>query len=270
LRSRYLFLIFALSIFPSIIKAQKGLYMGVSANAGTAIIANQNLYGVKWYGIGKFDPAHQFTVGYGATAKIGYNFSPPMGLLLEVGYQHRGQKYEDVDSKDITHKKEVDLEYFTTGIYFRYTSIFKKNYYKKEQKVRLAVVVGPQFSTLLKANQTYGLENDVLDLIDLPIDLSDLPYPSNSPFWSSDYNFEVDDNDKELFKNFNIGLLARVGVDIYPKPWFFISPTISTFISVTDINSSKYTQHSGYGTSRIADIGFDLGVGFYIDSKKEN
>jgi hypothetical protein len=257
-----------LGVLPLTVSAQKGVYLGLSGNAGSTFVANQNLYGIKWYDIGKFDPAHQFTVGYGATAKVGYNFSPPMGLLLEIGYQHRGQNYNDEDSKEVIHKKSIDLNYLTTGIYYRYTSIFKKNYYKQNQKIRLAVVVGPQFNVLLAANQTYGLENDILELLNLPIDLDDLPYPSNNPpVWSSDYDFSTEDDDKALFKNFNIGLLARVGVDIYPKSWFFISPTITTYLSITDINNSNYTKHSGYGTSRALDVGFDLGIGFYIEGK---
>ncbi len=116
--------------------AQKGFYSGFSANVGSTTVANQNIYGVKWSGLGTFDPAHKFTVGYGFTGKIGYNITPPIGFLAEIGYQKRGQNYEDTDSKETTHSKSIDLNYITTGLYFRYTSIFKKNYYKKEQKVR--------------------------------------------------------------------------------------------------------------------------------------
>ena len=248
---------------------QKGFYAGFSGNAGISAIGNQNLYGLKWSYLNNdktFDPAYKLTLGYGANAKIGYNFSPPLGMQFELGYQKRGQNYEDTDGKDVTHTKDISLNYITTGVYFRYTSIFRKNFYKREQKVRLAITVGPQINVLVSADQTYSLSGEIIDAFGL--DLNDIDYPSNNPpQWTSDYNFTSTDNDKELFRNVDIGLLARVGVDFYPKKWFFISPTLTSYLSLTDINNKDYTQHSGYGQSRNFSVGFELGIGFYVNKK---
>ncbi|MCB0503763.1 MAG: outer membrane beta-barrel protein [Bacteroidetes bacterium] len=263
----FLFLFVFAFTFRSI--GQKGLYVGFAGNVGISAIGNQNLYGMKWNYLNKdksFDPAYKITMGYGANAKLGYNFTPPIGMQLEVGYQSRGQKYEDTDGRDVTHTKDISLNYITTGVYFRYTSIFRRNYYKKEQKVRLAITVGPQFNVLLSADQTYSLSGEVLNVLGL--DLTDIDYPSsNPPAWTSDYNFSNDADDKALFRNYDIGLLARIGVDFYPKKWFFISPTITSYLSLTDINDKDFSVHSGYGQSRNFSMGFELGFGFYMNKE---
>lgn len=263
---RILFIL--LCLLPILGFAQKGFYGGFAANGGTSVIFNQNLYGVKFLYLTSndktFDPAHKLTIGYGATGKIGYNFIPPLGLQLEVGYQSAGQKYEDTDGRDVLHKKDIHLSYITTGVYLRYTSIFRKNYYKQNQKVRLALTIGPRINILVNANQTYSLESEIANLLDL--DLVDIAYPaSNTPFYSTDYSFGKNEDDKNLFKNLDVGLLAKIGVDIYPKKWFFISPTLVSYLSFTDINNKNFTSHRGYGQSRNFSIGFEIGVGFYFD-----
>ena len=247
--------------------AQKGFYAGFSGNLGTTYVVNHNLYGIKWGHLNKdktFDPAHKTAIGYGGTAKVGYNFIPPLGIQGEVGYQARGEKYEDTDGSDFTHHKDIELNYITVGVYLRYTSIFKKNFYKKEQKVRLALTIGPQINVLFSAKQEYSVTGEAIDLLNL--NFENIDYPSNnSPAWTSDYSFTTEQNDKALFKNYDIGLLSRIGVDIYPKPWFFISPTLTSYFGITDVNDKKYTEHSGYGQSRNFAIGVELGFGFYVN-----
>lgn len=249
--------------------AQKGFYAGFSGNVGTSIVANQNLYGVKFQYLNKdktFDPAHKLTIGYGGLAKIGYNFSPPIGLQFELGYQSRGQNYDDTDGQNVNHQKEIKLNYITTGVYFRYTSIFRKNFYKKEQKVRLALTIGPQFNVLVGASQQYSLYGDNFSTFNLDYENIDYPAPApDLPFWTSPYNFTTEDDDKKLYKSLDVGILGRIGVDIYPKPWFFISPTITSYLSLTDINAEEYTTHSGYGASRNIAVGFEIGFGFYVN-----
>lgn len=261
------FLIMALGIKES--QAQKGFYVGFSGNATTTFVLNQNTYGVRWNfpNSRDFQLAYKPTIGFGGALKLGYNFKPQWGLEWHTGYQSGGLDFKDEDRNGVTHRRSIGVDYITFAMPFRYTSIFKKNKYKQEQKVRLAVVVGPQFGVLVSGNLEYTIELDGTKLEDEVLNYpNDYVIIEEVPVYAETF-YEVDPeaNDKDYYNSFDFGILAQAGLDIYPKPWFYISPVITSYIGVTDVNAKAFRKHSGYGPSRNFNIGLNLSMGFYIN-----
>ncbi len=245
--------------------AQKGFYLGISGNVGASFVANQNTYGVKWdlQGIRDFQLAYNANAGFGGGLKFGYNFKPQLGVQLDIGYQKGGMSYEDIDANDIMHRKEISQNYITIRPAIRYTSILKKNYYKQNQKVRIAILFGPQIGILTKGEMKYELTLEGLPDIDDDI----LNYPFNDNFpepYGEPFYIDNSDKDKDFFNTIDFGFALQFGIDIYPVDWLFISPKINTYLGVVDVNAKEYREHSGYGASKNFSAGFDLSVGFYI------
>ena len=246
------------------VHAQKGLYLGFATNVTSSSVLNQNTYGVKWH-LGNdrnFELAYAPTIGYGGSFKVGYNFKEQLGLEWQAGYQAGGMNYKDKDQNKVIHRKSISTDYVTIGMAFRYTSIFRKNHYKQEQKVRLAVVVGPQIGILTRAALEYSLE---ATLIDLAFNDAELMYPNEFAIYNEAFYTQPISDDKDLFKSIEAGVLVQVGIDIYPKKWFYISPVATTYFGITDINADAFTKHSGYGASRHFNFGLNLSMGFYIN-----
>ena len=260
---RILALIFTLALCLPV-QAQQGFYLGFSGNINSSLILNQNTYGVKWNipGERNFEMAYKGTAGYGGAFKFGYNFKEQLGLEWQAGYQDMGMQYEDKASNGVTHRKSIDLDYVTIGMAFRYTSIFKKNRYKQEQKVRLAIVVGPVIGILTNADFQYEIE---AEQIDVTINDADLNYPYEFSLVNEGFYTNEADSDRDYFSAVDAGLQLNFGIDIYPKPWFYISPVLTGYLGLTDINDKAYRRHSGYGPSRNGNIGVNLSMGFYIN-----
>ena len=250
------------AVIPS--QAQKGFYIGFAGNVNASLILNQNTYGVKWnLPVNRdFELAYDATLGFGGNAKFGYNFKEQIGLEWHAGYQAMGMNYFDEDQNMVVHDKSISLDYVTIAMAFRYTSIFKKNRYKREQKVRLAIVAGPQFGILTRASLNYTLESEFLGLT---FDDDGVNYPFAFNLYNETFYTTPVSNDRDFFSTIDAGILFQVGIDIYPKPWFYIAPVITSYIGLTDINASAFRQHSGYAATRNAFIGLNLGMGFYIN-----
>jgi hypothetical protein len=257
-------LITALMLLQLPAHAQKGFYLGFAGNATSSLILNQNTYGVKWniQGIRNFELAYKATAGYGGAFKFGYNFKDQLGLEWLAGYQDMGMRYEDTTPNNVIHRKSIDLDYITIGMAFRYTSIFKKNRYKQEQKVRLAIVAGPLIGILVNAELLYSLEAELIDIV---LDDKDLAYPTEFSLVNEAFYTAEAENDRDYFSPVEAGLQLQVGIDIYPRPWFYISPVVTGYIGLTDLNAKAYRNHSGYGASRHANVGLNLSMGFYIN-----
>lgn len=255
--------------------AQEGFYLGVTGNVGASMVTNQNDYGVLWNVPGKrdFELAYRGTIGYGGGLKFGYNFAPQFGMELHLGYQDRGMRYRDTDVNDVTHRRTTDADYVYFALPFRYTSILKRNRFKQFQRVRLAIVAGPQIGILAGGGLEYTLETDG----DFPLvpnstfddETVNFPFPSSSlvegfpPYYEAFYTNQPE-SDRDLYSTVDFGLMFMIGVDIYATEWFYISPGITGYLGVTDINAKAYRDHSGYSASRHAAIGFGLSVGFYL------
>ena len=130
-------------------------------------------------------------------------------------------RYEDTDRFNIIHRKEADLSYVTLAPVFRYTSIFKKNRYKQHQVVRLALVFGPQIGILTNGSLEYSLE-----LTPIIVNDETLNYPYETIYYENEFYTDMGGKDKDFFNNIDFGFTLQAGIDIYPKPWFYISPTI--------------------------------------------
>ena len=266
---RHLITLFAtMLISTSSMWAQKGFYMGFAGNATASFILNQNTYGIK-FNFPKerdFQLAYKATVGYGGSLKIGYHFSQQWGIEVHAGYQSAGLNYEDTDQNNVVHRRTSEVDYITFAIPFRYTSIFDRNKFKQEQKVRLGVIIGPQFGILVNGTLEYSLQ-----LEDLVFDDEELDYPNDYlilpeiSIYDEVFYETGDQDDKDFYNSFDMGLLIQVGVDIYPKKWFYIQPMITSYIGLTDMNADAYRLHENYGASRNFNIGLTLGMGFYIN-----
>jgi len=271
---RFLIFVFSLLTFPGLKShGQEGFYLGFQGNVGASIIMNQNTYGVKWNLAGQadrsFELAYKTTLGYGGKLKMGYGITPQLGFELHLGYQDRGMKYEDTDNNDIIHRKHVDLDYFTIAVPFRYTSIFKKNKYKQFQRVRLAIMVGPQIDILTGAKLEYELESEFLEL-SFSDEQVNYPYPVElvegfGAYLDQEYYQDITNNDKNYFSTTQLGILFNVGIDIYPNEWFYISPVITSYVGITDMNHKNYRKHENYAAGRNASIGLGVSFGFYIN-----
>ncbi|MCP4122685.1 MAG: PorT family protein [Bacteroidetes bacterium] len=254
-------------------KAQEGFYLGFSGNVGSSIILNQNTYGVQWNLSGmadrNFELGYKTSVGYGGGIKLGYGITGQLGFEFHLGYQDRGMRYEDTDNNDIIHRKHVDVDYLTIAVPFRYTSIFKKNKYKQFQRVRLAIVVGPQIDILTAAKLEYELESEFLE-ISFTDDQVNYPFPVElvdgfGTYFDQDDYSDITNNDKDYFATAQFGFLFNVGVDIYPNDWLYISPVITSYLGITDMNAKAYRKHDSYASGRNASIGLGISMGFYIN-----
>ena len=245
--------------------AQKGFYLGVSGNLGASFVANQNTYGIKWnlLGVRDFELAYKSNLGFGGGLKLGYNFKPQLGFQFDIGYQKGGMRYKDTDRNNVLHTKEISQSYITIRPAFRYSSIFRKNFYKQDQKVRIAILFGPQIGILTNGTMKYDLEFEMLP----DIDDATLNYPFNNVYLDDGeepfYTY-TGQSDKDFFNNIDFGFALQFGVDIYPVDWLFISPKINSYLGLIDVNASEFREHSGYGAAKNLLVGFDLSFGFYI------
>lgn len=240
--------------------------MGFGGHVGASFIFGQNTYDVKWKvpGVREFELAYDGTLSYSGGGVVGYNFKPQFGLEWQAGYATAGMKYEDTDRNGVIHRKQVDLRYATIGMAVRYSAIFKKNRYKQKQKVRLAIVAGPRIGIRTKGSLTYSLELPGV----ITVDDAQLNYPYEFPDYNdSDVYTNPTGSDDAFFNKIDVGLVVRVGVDIFPSEYFYISPAVTGYLGIADINASEFRIHDGYGASHTGDIGFQCTMGFYLSRR---
>lgn len=242
---RKLFFLLLSTIIICNASAQKGWYIGGFGQLNASYILNQNSYNYPELG-------YETTIGYGGNLGIGWNFNSELGFQWNAGITKGGQKYADEFkiSKNVWEKnyKDVDLTYFHTGILFRYSPIFSRQEYVDDPKLKMVIMVGPQFDFLTKANVVYERGG------------AEIGYPLPTP--SLDY--KAVSNDKELFQKFVVSGVVSLGIDYLVTEKFFLNAALRAEMGFNDINDKFYRRHDGYAASRIFNPGLQIGLGFYF------
>ena len=226
---------------------QKGLYFGLGGYMGASGVVNQNTYGHP-----ELDYAIPMSLGY--HANIGYNFTEHVGLKMELGLSHLGQKYSDLrtDSAtgvDTNFARRVKFNYFSIPVLFRYTGGGKV--------ARFYVAAGPQMMLLLTAEQTYTANGE----------------PYERTVMDKDGNpFVVGDKDiKDRISSFDIMARIDMGVDITLVTNLVLNAGITMGYGFLDVNADAYKLEdysSNYNASHNYYGGFTVGLNYYLPSKK--
>lgn len=154
--------------------AQEGVRLGVKGSFNSTWLFNKNVSDQN----ARLDYASTFGTAFGAQAI--YMFAETYGMSAELSFASHRQKYDGYEgNEDNTFTNEIKLNYLDIPILFRVSSP-KGPYFE----------IGPQFSLLMGAKETFELDNDP----------SDLSY-SNKDF-------------KDNFNSFGMGAVLGFGVDI--------------------------------------------------------
>lgn len=239
----------------------KKFEVGLQAGYSNTWIINQNNYGLP-----ELDYDTYWGMGYNFQA--GYNFSSDMGVFIEVGMTNQGQSYKD-DNYSHTFdqgvpttlkfddvKRTIDMSYLNIPVFFKYTY--------GESRARFRLLVGPQFSFLQKAEQTYTGDGK---------DFSSIPEYQN---WKMSNGEEVNVGQKDIKDRFNstdISIVIDLGADIYVMPeMLYLSVGFRGYYGLTNINATDYQVENidkNVDASHNAGGGFYLGFHYVIGGKVE-
>jgi hypothetical protein len=215
------FYIFTLLLLTTIASAsaQKGFYLGVAGNFSTSYIMNQNIYGLVAL------KEEVITSGLGANLSIGYDFPTTIGLKTEVGFGTIGQKYKPKNQGDTTTiDRRIKLNYLNVPLLLKIRAGGKI--------AQFYLLVGPQFSFLMSANQDYTIGGKPYPDIDVRINNND-----------TITNIVVDRAKKDVKDRYSsMDIFARLdlGADIYLIPKLFLNVGVSFNYGLTDINASDW------------------------------
>ena len=237
---------------------EKHFEIGAQFGYGSHWIINQNNYGLP-------ELDYDYFWGSGYNFQAGYNFNQDMGIFVEIGVTNQGQKYKDdnythaVDGLTIRFddvKRNIDLKYLNVPIFFKYSV--------GEGVGRFRLLVGPQFSFLQGAEQTYVGDGT---------DFADIPSYQN---WEMSNGKIVNVGEKEIEDRYNtmdISFVLDLGADIYVMDEIlYLSAAARMYYGFMDINASDYqvkNSDNNYDPSHNAGVGFYFGVHYIIGSKKE-
>ncbi len=231
-------------VFTGQVMSQKQLYFGISGTGLSPWITNQNNYG---------DPEldYKLTFGFGVNANIGFDFNKHLGAKIEAGFQRLGQDYEDTRDGDTTFTRDIQLNYFTLPVLFKYKS--------SGSVARFYFLVGPQFNFLTSAKQKYYRQEEVY---------------SNEIVTLNGKPVKIGEEDITVRYN-SMDIMARLdaGVDITIIPSLFLNVGLTFAYGLTDINASDYQlpDHSGaYHASHNLYPGMNFGINYVLPiGKKE-
>ncbi len=257
MKNFYLFLLlFSFCAAPKI-QGQEGFYIGVGLQGHGTFILNQNTYGYT------LEPDYKVTLGINSSLKLGYMITEVSGIQFELGYTKAGQNYEDVfringNSTEVT--KEIDLSYINLGLLYRMSLGAKKDAFNNTQNIRFSLVSGIQLGILNSANLEVVAGTNEITSFPVPGPLT----PANIISYSYD---ERPNDDKDLFKTLDVGLIIQPGVDFYVMDRLFITTSLRTYFGFTDINAADFTAHPNYSASRNFNLGIRVGLGYNITYK---
>ena len=148
-------------------------------------------------------------------------------------------------------KRDITLRYMQVPVFIKYA------FGTKTTKFRF--LVGPQFSRLLEATQTYTRNGETLGTEAVNLDGK---------------TFKTDAKKiTDRFIKFDIGLVADVGADIHLSDKFFVSPGFRLNYGFKDINSEPYRmkdRDGEYSPSHNAWGGFYISINYKIDVEGYN
>jgi len=228
----------------TIASAQKDKHFEIGAQGGygSVWIINQNNYGLP-------EMDYEYTWGGGYNFQVGYNFNESIGVFTEIGVLNQGQDYKDTwANQDI--KRSVDLKYLNVPVFFKYTY--------GESRARFRLLVGPQFSFLQKAEQSYTIDGEEFhrDLID-----------------KEGNTFDAGAKEiKDRYNSSDISFVLDLGADIFlMENVLYASVGARMFYGLTDINASAYHLENldgNYEPSHNAGVTFMFGLHYIIAGKK--
>lgn len=154
--------------------AQEGIRIGLKGSFSSTWLFNKNVSDQN----DELDYASSFGTAFGAQGV--FMFAETYGLSAEILFASHRQKYDGyVGSKDNTFTNEIKLGYLDIPVLFRVSSP-KGPYFE----------IGPQFSLLMGAKETFELQNG----------------PSSSNYTDKDF--------KDNVASFSMGAVLGFGVDI--------------------------------------------------------
>ena len=231
------------------VHAQKGheLIIGAGGSLSSVWIMNQNFYG---------EPELNYApkMGYGGSFNMGYNFTENLSVAFELNYALQGQKYED---KQVMEGVKYDAARDITLTYLHIPLFFKYAFGTSSTKFRF--MVGPQFSKLLDATQTYTRDGKTL---------------GTEAVNKEGKTFKTDAKDiKDRFIDNDLGLVLDVGADIHLSDKFFVSPGFRVNYGFNDINAEAYRINDldgEYSPSHNVVAGFFISINYKIDVEGYN
>lgn len=237
-------LLFLFAVFTSA-TAQKDKHfeIGLQGGYGSVWIINQNNYGLP-------EMDYEYTWGGGFNFQAGYNFTKNIGLFTEVGILNQGQQYKDEGAGKSEIARAIDLKYLNVPVFFKYSY--------GESRARFRLLVGPQFSFLQKAEQTYTKNGN-----DLSYMLQD----------KEGNTFDAGASDiTDRYNSMDIAFVLDLGADIFiMENILYASIGARMFYGLTDINASAYHLENldgNYEPSHNAGVTFMLGLHYIIAGKQ--
>jgi hypothetical protein len=149
-------LLFGILLFSigSSLMAQIGLHIAVLGGPQNTWILNDQPINPERGGF-----KYKLTFGWAGMVKIGYNFVPPIGIHIGLGYSTQGQKFTSIDSNNVAIATYRELTYWKIPLLLRMTS--------DPGPVMFVMELGPQVSVLRRAEilddnnlQTYVYPNE--------------------------------------------------------------------------------------------------------------
>ena len=209
---------FALLLSFSSAYAQKHLYFGLGGSYLTTGFTNQNNYGLD------FQMDYVAKYGISGNLNVGFDFTNHLGAKLEIGTGPMGQKYKDTHNGK-SYERDIDLNYIQVPLLFKFRTA--------GNVAKFYAMVGPQFSFLTSAKQTY-LENGVTwnKMIVNPI--------TNQPL-----NVSQEDI-KERYNSMDIMARVDLGVDIMLGKSLFLNVGATMAYGLIDINATDYRIPDNY------------------------
>jgi len=239
MKKHVIYLISALLIASGSLFGQKQFYFGVGGMGLNTWVTNQNNYGLP------FEMDYAITIGGGANANIGFDFSKHVGLKIEVGFERLGQTYKDDLFNDTTYTRNVSLNYLEVPLLFKYRTSGKI--------VRFCVLAGPQFNFLMSAKQKYYKYGKI----------------------DTDYIFDKDDKPVKIGEETitdrytSLDILGRLdlGVDITLVKNLFLNAGLTMAYGFLDVNATnmRIADHTGnYNASHNILVGINFGINYAI------
>jgi hypothetical protein len=230
------------SSFNSYGQKGKELIFGAGGAITSVWIQNQNFYG---------EPEINYApkMGYAITFNFGYNFTEKISAVAEFQYSAQGQKYDgkqNIGGIKYDTKRDINLQYFNIPVFAKYSF--------GTGNTKFRVMLGPQFSFLNSATQTYTRDGKVLGT-----EATNL----NGKVFHTDTK-----NIKDRFINTDISIAFDLGADIYLSKKLFINAGFRVNYGFKDINDPAYRINDldgEYSPSHNAWAGLYVGINYLLD-----
>ncbi|MBN1340643.1 MAG: PorT family protein [Bacteroidales bacterium] len=240
MKKLHLLLVFSLAI-TCIAHAQKGkeVILGAGGAFTNVWILKQNFYGEP-----EIDYAPK--TGYAFNANLGYSFTEQISAIVEIQYSRQGQKYEGRQGSFTKAERDINLNYLNIPLFFKYSF--------GSGGTRFRFLAGPQFSSLLSADQTYERDGNVIGTKKINLDGEE---------------FVTDAEDiKDRWESSYFGVALDVGADIYLNKNFFVNAGMRINYGFKDINAPAYrlpAYSEPYEASHNLWGGLYVGINYLLD-----